>query len=310
MPAPIRPPMRAVAFGEVLAVLAQEQPGALEDAEMFRRSLGGAEANVAIALAARGIDVAMLTRVGDDGFGRFATGLLSRLGVDVAPVQIDPARPTGLYVKEIDGGGSSMHYYRSGSAAAAIGPEYLDLPAVAGAVAGAGLVHTTGITPAISDTAAAAQRALVQAFAGRGLCSFDLNWRPALWRGREAAGSELLAGFMRSSDIAFAGQDEAAVVFGVHTADGLRRMFPEPRWLVVKNDGGAAAAFDGDERVDVAPGRVDVVEAIGAGDAFAAGFLAGVMYGFSLRDCVVQGHDMAALALRTAGDHIGAGGVG
>lgn len=305
-----------LAFGEVLTVLVQQQPGPLAEAMSFRRAMGGAEANVAVALRALGVPAGVLTRVGDDGFGRALVAELGRLGVDTAAVGIDTARPTGLYVKEVGGdtlrsddlghGRSAMHYYRAGSAASAVTPEMLDEPAVAGAVSRARLLHTTGITPALSDGACRTQQELVRrVHAGGALVSLDVNWRPVLWKGRETAARDVLTGFARCTDILFTGQDEARAVFEAATPEDVRALFPQPRLIVVKNDGGAATAFDGDRRVDLAPDRIDVVEAIGAGDAFAAGFLAGVLAGDGLVDCVSRAHAVAAQALRTSGDHVG-----
>ncbi|WP_295013008.1 sugar kinase [uncultured Microbacterium sp.] len=308
----------AVTFGEALVVLVQDRPGALERSPGFTRSLGGAETNVAVGLAALGVPVTAITRVGDDGFGRFIREELDRLGVDTRAIAVDPAHRTGVYVKEVGGDGSAptdlgagrsrMHYYRTGSAGAHLRPAVLDEPAVAAALAEASLVHTTGITPALSDDAAAAQRALVSAMRGRVPISFDLNWRPALWSDREEHGRTLLSGFLRSADIALTGLDEAEEVFGIRTAEELRRAFPEPRRLIVKDNGGAVVAFDGEDRVVVpTPARVDVVEAIGAGDAFASGLLAGILDGLPLDEAVEGGHRAAARALASTTDHVAAG---
>ncbi|MCE4026196.1 sugar kinase [Microbacterium sp. Au-Mic1] len=305
----------AVTFGEALVVLVQNEPGPLEHASGFTRSLGGAEANVAIGLASCGVPTSVITRVGDDGFGRYLRDELHRLGVDTSAIGVDPLHSTGVYFKEVGGGSaavtdlgagrSRMHYYRSGSAGAHLSPQLLDEPAVAAALAGAALVHTTGITPALSGSAADAQRALVSALRGRALVSFDLNWRARLWSGRETEGRAQMAGFLRSSDIALAGLDEAEQVFDVSSPEELRRAFPEPRMLVVKNDDGAVVAFDGEERIEVpVPARVEVVEAIGAGDAFASGLLAGILHGLPLTESVAQGHRTAARALTSVADHI------
>lgn len=305
----------AATFGEALVVLVQGEPGPLEHATQFTRSLGGAEANVAIGLASLGVRTTAITRVGDDGFGRYVRAELARLGVDTSAVGVDPVRTTGLYVKEVGGTSgeptdigpahSRMHYYRTASAGAHLSPEVLAEPAVAAAVASVDLIHTTGITPALSDAAAAAQRALVESVRGQALVSFDLNWRPRLWTGREDAGRRELTAFFRSADIALTGLDEAAEVFGLATPEEIRRAFPEPRILVVKNDGGTVVAFDGEERVEAPPHDiVDVVESIGAGDAFASGLLAGIIAQRSLVDCVAQGHRTAARALASVADHV------
>jgi 2-dehydro-3-deoxygluconokinase len=304
-----------VTFGEALVVLVQSDPGPLEDSARFTRSLGGAELNVAVGLAAHGVETSVITRVGNDGFGRFVVDELVRLGVDVSGIDVDPVRQTGMYIKEVGGstgrpsdlgpGSSRMHYYRTGSAASALSPATLRIPEVERVLTEASLIHTSGITPALSDQARAAQYELVRSRRPGQLLAFDLNWRPRLWRGRESDATRILSNCVRGSDIALLGANEARAVFGLADPGSLRREFPEPRWLIVKNDGNAATAFDGDVRVDVPALSIEIVEAIGAGDAFASGVLAGILSGAPLAESVEQAHRVAARALASPGDHVG-----
>ncbi|MEN0129603.1 MAG: sugar kinase [Brevundimonas sp.] len=306
---------RALCFGEGLVVLVPTAPGPLEDSATFSRSIGGAEVNVAIALAGLGVASDVLTRVGDDGFGRHLTAELARHGVGTEAVEIDSHRPTGLYVKEIGGttgaatdlgpGASRMHYYRAGSAMSAASRDLLATPAARRALADATLIHTTGITPGLSAGAAAAQTALAAGRQPGQLLAFDLNWRPALWR-KHSSPSDVLAGFVRSADIVLLGASEASAVFGLDDPAALRREFPQPRWLVVKNDGEPVTAFDGPAHVHAPTSRVEVVEPIGAGDAFAAGLLSGIVGGRPLDDALATAHRTAARALTSSADHVGA----
>jgi 2-dehydro-3-deoxygluconokinase len=296
-------------------VLVPELAGPLEDAETFRRSVAGAELNVALGLANRGIETSLLTRVGDDGFGRYLTSFVERHGVDVSGIEIDDDRATGLYVKEVGGataaatdlgpGRSRMHYFRAGSASSVFSPAYLERPAVAELLAEADLIHTTGITPALSASAQKMTLELVaRPRAGR-LVSFDVNWRPALWRGREAEGFETMAVIASLCDVVLLGASESLIVYGTADPDELRQLLPAPRYLVVKNDGNAATAFDREHRVDVEAFEIEVVEAIGAGDAFAAGFLASLVSGKPLDECLLDAHRLAVVALGSVGDHVG-----
>lgn len=310
---PSRGALRVVTFGEALVVLVAE-PGPLERSDTFARSLGGAEANVAVALASQGLDVAMITRVGDDGFGRYLRERLRALGVDTSAVLTDPIRRTGVYVKEVGGtsnvptdlgvGASAMHYYRSSSAGSHMDPALIGEPGVAALLADAAVVHTSGITLALSDSAVATQRALIGSLDPTAIVSFDLNWRPWLWHGRHDSARVVLDEAMRGCDIALTGIGESAAVFGTTTPEDIRRRFPEPRWLIVKDDDAAVVAFDGDRREVVPAHRVDAVESTGAGDAFAAGVLAGLLAADTLRDMVERGHRTAAGALRSTEDHV------
>lgn len=298
----------AVCVGEGLISLIPATAAPLEDNRTFHRSLAGAEWNTAIALAAAGVRSAVVSRVGDDGFGRFLTAELHRLDVDASAVEVDPHAPTGLYVKELstqpDGSiDGMMHYYRAGSAAAGLSPDTLAAPAASALLAEAALVHTSGITPALSDSARAAQDALFAEDAPARIRSFDVNWRPTLWRGREEEGREVVAGYAHRADVVFCTRPDADAVFGTGDPDALRALLPEPRFLLVTDPQGAVA-FEGDERQQSDALDVPVVETIGAGDAFAAGFLAGVLTGLSLSGSLARAHRIATRALTSTRDHI------
>ncbi len=191
------PTPEAVCVGESMAVLVPELPGPLERSELFRRTVGGAESNVACGLAALGVPSGWISRVGADGFGRLVLEQLAERGVDTSAVVIDPHRPTGLYVKEIGGrtgsphdlgpGVSKLHYYRSDSAASALEPATLETPEAVSSLAGARLVHLTGITAGLGYRAGRdGGRRLVEAALEHRrpgqLVSFDLNWRPRMWQ--------------------------------------------------------------------------------------------------------------------------------
>lgn len=279
---------RAVCVGEGLVVLVAE-PGALEDSDSFRRSAGGAEANVARVLVQLGVSTSWLSRVGDDGFGRYLLRQLGESGIDVSAVS-----DTGAG-HDLPRGESRMTYFRTGSAASALSADDL-VPTV---IETADIVHLSGITVALSASAESMSRALL---ASATTVSFDLNFRPALWGSRISDASSVLADHVRGSDVVLMGADEAHEVFGIDDPAALRAEFPEPRHLVVKNDAHVVTAFDGSSRVDVPALTLDVVEKIGAGDAFAGGFLAGLLTGRSAVDRVRLGHLCAAGALTAHGD--------
>jgi 2-dehydro-3-deoxygluconokinase len=301
----------AVTLGEGLAVLIA-RPGPLEDSAAFDRTAGGAEANVATVLAQLDVETGWISRVGNDGFGRYLVRHLARRGVDVDGVFVDPARPTALYVKERGSGSgmatdlaegeSRMLYFRAGSAASALSPTDLKAPAAERLLGRAALAHVTGITPALSESAARLTDELVSTSRRGRLVSFDVNYRPALWATRDADASEVLARLARHSDVVFVGADEALAVLGTDDPARLRTLFGQPQHLIVKNDAHSVTGFCGDERVDVPALRLDVVEKIGAGDAFAGGFLAGLLHGLGHTSRLRLGHLCAAAALTGHGD--------
>ncbi|MFC9998913.1 sugar kinase [Nocardia sp. NPDC127526] len=304
---PARP--RAVTVGEGLAVLIA-RPGPLEDSPAFDRSAGGAEANVAAVLAQLGIETAWLSRVGADGFGRFLIRHLGERGVDTTAVTVDPARPTAVYVKErgsgsgrdgdLPAGSSRMLYYRTGSAASALSPA--DLGAASTLLDGCDLIHCTGVTTALSPSATALTEALTALPRHGRLISFDLNYRPALWAQRTGDPAEILARHLNACDVVFLGADEAETVFGTGDPGELRALFPHPHHLVVKNDKHSVTGFAGAAHLEVPALRLDVTERIGAGDAFAGGYLAALLHGRPHEELLRFGHLCAAAALTGAGD--------
>ncbi|MEU7472201.1 sugar kinase [Streptomyces sp. NPDC044984] len=299
-----------VALGESMVTFLPTRPGRLADVPSFDRGIGGAESNVACVLAAAGHTTRWISRVGADGFGDHLVEAIGGYGVDVSHVRRDPARPTGIYFRTAGDRSTDAHevaYYRAGSAASAMTVADLDLEAVrAGRI-----LHLSGITAALSADCLALMRELTAPRPDRPLISFDVNHRPALWR--DAHGPEVLLELARGADIVFVGDDEAREAWGLHGARAVREALPEPEIVVVKQGRGGAVALDKDTDdllCEDATGtatfvralNVDVVAAVGAGDAFAAGFLSATLRDLPVRDRLRHGHLTAAATLTTPGD--------
>jgi 2-dehydro-3-deoxygluconokinase len=287
---------QALCIGESMALFVPAAPGPVHRVRDWKRTVGGAESNVACHLAALGITSAWVSAVGDDPFGRALLAEISAAGVDVSGVRIDRDRPTGVYFKETAATGSPVRYYRTGSAAAGLGPGLLtelDLTGVE-------LVHLSGITPALSAGCQELVRALLEAPRDGRLVSFDVNWRPALWASLDRRELAHLAGL---ADIVLVGDDEAEIVWGTGDPARLRVLLPAPRTLVVKHGArGATLVQDSAPPVFVPALQVEVVEPVGAGDAFAAGFLAATLRGEPPAVCLRSGHLQAAPTLLTHDD--------
>ena len=251
--------------------------------------IGGAESNVAIGLARLGVDCTWVSRVGDDALGTFVTREIRAEGVRVI-ARRDPAAPTGLMVKEHRGGRPwRVRYYRAGSAASRLSPA--DVDAVADEIAAADVLHLTGITAALGAGTAGRGRAGDRGRPGGGtLVSFDVNHRATLWSDDEAA--PVLARLAAAADLVFAGPEEAALVLGRDAraaADRSRtaRCWPAelakrgPATVVVKLGALGALALSGDEAHRAPALPVAVVDPVGAGDAFVAGYLSEVVAGGS-----------------------------
>ncbi|WP_338703752.1 sugar kinase [Streptomyces sp. Q6] len=275
--------------------------GRLADVPSFDRGIGGAESNVACVLAAAGHRARWVSRVGADGFGDHLVEAIGAWGVDVSGVRRDPARPTGIYFRTAGDRATDAHevaYYRAGSAASAMSAENTDLDALrSGRV-----LHLSGITAALSADCLALLRTLMETAP---VVSFDVNHRPGLWA--DPADARVLLDLARRTGragIVFVGEDEAEEAFGVTGGpDAIRAALPEPGLLVVKRGADGAVAYDaeGNRYTEPAP-RVDVVAAVGAGDAFAAGFLSATLRGLPVAARLRHGHLWAAAALTVPGD--------
>ncbi|WEH39944.1 sugar kinase [Streptomyces sp. AM 2-1-1] len=299
-----------VCLGESMVTFLPTRPGRLADVPAFLRGIGGAESNVACALAGAGHRAAWVSRVGADGFGDHLVDTISGHGVDTSAVHRDPDRPTGVYFRTAADRAEGAHevaYYRAGSAASAMSPRNAPYDALfAGRV-----LHLSGITAALSDDCLALLRTLTAERPRRPLISFDVNHRPRLWRGHPA-GPGVLRDLARGADVVFVGEDEAAEAWGVHGPEAIRAALPEPSVLVVKRGAHGATVLarpegtppgPGTDRATTAPAlRVDVVAAVGAGDAFAAGFLSATLRALPVRDRIRHGHLMAAAVLTVPGD--------
>ncbi|MCD5347925.1 sugar kinase [Agromyces sp. S2-1-8] len=289
-----------IAIGETMALVTPALAEPLERAVDFHLDAGGAESNVASHLAALRGRAAWAGRVGDDALGRRLVAQLASRGVDTRFVERDPDAPTGLYVKDP---GNGVQYFRVGSAASRMSPAFAErLP-----LEGARVVHLSGITAALSSSCDAMLDAMIERVAATpALLSFDVNHRAALWRSAEAAAARLRA-LAAAADLAFVGLDEAARLWGTTTASDVRAFLPEPARLVVKDGDVGATEFargvDGIDAVEhVAAHPVDVVEAVGAGDAFAAGYLAALLDDRDAAGRLRAGHDRAVLVLGETSD--------
>lgn len=288
-------PAGLVTLGEVMVSLSANRIGPLRGARQLDVSVAGSEANVAIGVVRLGHSASWLSRLGADEFGELVRGTLRGEGVTVcAPA--DPSAPTGLMVKERRTGDvGRVLYYRSGSAASRLGPA--DLPLAL--IESARVLHVTGITPALSGSAADAVRHAVSVARAAGVTvSLDVNYRARLWD-PSAARVELSA-LARLADLVFASADELAVV----DADGdPERLLADGVHAVVVTDGSKGAysvTAAGVVRQPAFPVRV--VDPVGAGDAFVAGYLAGLLDDLDEPARMRQAAAAAAICVGAEGD--------
>lgn len=289
-----------ITLGETMGLLHSETPGRLEHASRMLVGIGGSESNVAIGLARLGTPSTWVGRVGDDSLGRRIVRELRAEGVCVRSA-IDADAPTGLMLKERQAPGMArVWYYRSGSAGSRLSPA--DIPSRE--IADAALLHLTGITPALSPSAHdAVLEAARVARSARVPISFDVNHRPSLWREQDPA--PLYRRLAAMADIVFASEDEARLLAPTvgDIADLARDIaILGPRQVIITLGADGCFARIEDLEFDEAAVPVRVVDSVGAGDAFVAGYLAELLAGAGARTRLRTAVTAGAFACLSAGD--------
>jgi 2-dehydro-3-deoxygluconokinase len=285
-----------------MALLDPLGQGELAHGGLLTLRLAGAESNFAVGLARLGIRVRWISRLGADPLGDMIFDTLAGEEIDLRYVVRDLGAPTGVFLKWRSGVRTQVAYYRRDSAASRLGRA--DVPDEA--LAGVRLVHLTGITLALSDGAAELVRDLARrAHAHGAQVVFDPNWRPALWPSpAEAAAAQ--SDVLPFVDWYLCGEEEGQVVFG--TADPASTLAAARAAgagaAVVRVGARGAIVRDSSGITTEVPSvrEVTVVDEIGAGDAFAAGFAFGLLQGWRPPDCARLGNVLAAFALEGTGD--------
>jgi 2-dehydro-3-deoxygluconokinase len=282
-------------FGETMGLVAADGIGPLAYARSFSYGIGGAESNVAVGVARLGGEATWLGRVGPDATGDLIVARLTAAGV--RPLARRDEAFTGLMVRfRRSAAFAHVDYHRAGSAGSRLTPA--DIPAAE--LTGASVLHVTGITPALSESARAAVFQSVETARSAGVpVSVDVNYRSKLWSRYDAA--PVLRDLVSRADIVFAGPDEAALF--VDPADPLSELAKLGPAEVVIKDGarGCAALIDG-ERHTVPAVPVTVVDPVGAGDAFVAGYLADRMAGAPPAARLTTAVAVGAFAVTVPGD--------
>ncbi|WP_301113663.1 sugar kinase [Microbacterium sp.] len=288
-------------IGESMLLVAPTVPTPLALGATLTLHVAGAESNVAMDLAALGFSSAWASLIGPDRFGEILRDHIASSGVDVSLVGVGTGR-TGVFFKDPGGDATSVIYYRDGSAASLMGAEQARSWAQASRPR---VVHVSGITSQLGPgPRALVDSVVVQRAFADAVVSFDVNYRSSL-AGSDTA-DQLLA-LARQSDVVFVGADEARAVWGVEKA-GLADLFSiggaGPSHLIVKDADLDATEITTSDTVVVPALSIDVLEPVGAGDAFAAGWLGGFLDSADAGERLARGHAAAAVALRSMSDTI------
>jgi 2-dehydro-3-deoxygluconokinase len=312
---------RLVFFGELLIRLTAPGNELLMQSPSLSLHVGGAEANVAIGLAHLGHDCAMVSKIPSNALGRGAVAAVRGAGVDCTAVSSGAGR-MGLYFLSVGAGlrASEIVYDRAGSSFAATGPEDYDFDRL---LAGAGLLHLSGITPALGPRSAEAALGAARAAKRLGVpVSFDGNYRAMLWEAWDSDPRTILSELIGSADILFGNHRDLSLVLGREFSGegadrrreaaeagfaafpGLKLIASTARHTVTADHHRIAARVDlrdschQTDEIDV----TGIVDRIGAGDAFAAGVLHAHRSGGNARAMAESGLALTCLKHSLPGD--------
>jgi len=291
--------MKAVTFGELMLRLAPEGYLRFVQADKFTVTFGGGEANVAVSLANYGIDAAFVSKLPNNDIGQAAVNSLRRFGVDTSKIVRGGDR-IGIYFLEKGASQrpSKVIYDRAASAIALAKREDFDWDKI---FEGVNWFHFTGISPALSDSAAEITLDAVKAAKAKGITvSCDLNYRKKLWS--KAKAKEVMTSLMPYVDVLIANEEDSADVFGIKADDtdiskgalnkegyksvakklvdafGFKYVAITLRGSISANDNKwSAMLYDGKEYFFSKEYMIHIVDRVGGGDSFGGGLIYGML---------------------------------
>lgn len=277
----------------------------LSEVEYFQRFLAGAEINVCIGLSRLGHSAEYITKLGNDPFGAFVLKSLSDENVGTSYITSTADYFTGFQIKsKVSAGDPKIFYFRKNSAASHFdGKDLEDLN-----WENVKYIHLSGIFPALSENTRKAFYSLIDLAKAKHVGTvFDPNLRPQLWKSQ----TEMIAtinDIAFRSDMVMPGIEEGFILTGSKNADEIADFYLERgvKLVIVKLGEKGAFVKSRNESYTVKGFKVDkIVDTVGAGDGFAAGVISGLLEGLSVRDSVVRGNAIGALAIMSPGDNDG-----
>lgn len=284
-----------VAIGEVLGTLSGVRPGPLSNGAQLTLAVAGAEATVLIAASRLGHSTAWLGRMAEDTVGRVIVSTLQAQGVSAAGVRWDSGCASSLLLKHPRTADSvQVDYFRSHGPGSRLDVGDIDRDVLAGAR----MLHLTGITPGLSESAHNTVVASLEFAREHSVqVSFDINYRHRVWKDKPARA--LLHQLAARADVVFGGAEEFELI-GVDSPEDLLTL--GVREVVLKDGANGATTITAAGSWSLPALPVTVVDPVGAGDAFVGGYLAALLEGQPETDRLRQGITLGAFAVSTLGD--------
>jgi 2-dehydro-3-deoxygluconokinase len=294
-----------VTIGETMVLFYPFDNRPLKYSPLLSRTIAGAESNVAIGLSRLGKNTRWIGRLGKDPFGDIVSSTLMGEGIDLTKVIRDESHFTSVFFKENSSlGDPEIFYYRKGSASSIWEPKHVQRDWFEGSR----ILHMTGITPALGINTLEFTRKCMEVAKSLGLTiSFDPNIRYKLWTEENAR--EAILSLIPLCDIFLPGIDEAKALLGDKPLEQLAEEFISlgPRTVAIKlGEKGAFGMRKGENSYIIPSEKINnLVDTVGAGDAFATGFLSIVADGptnFSVLEALKRGNKLGAKVIQEKGD--------
>lgn len=289
-------------FGEAMALFLASDTDSVLTARTYTRSTAGAEGNVAVGVSRLGLSAHFFTLMGNDQLGSAVLADFATEGVDVSGVKRVDSFSSAMIRNPGTTAPVEASYLRKGAAASLMRQEDLDVSVIAQSR----WLHTTGITCAISTSAAATAAAGLELARKHGIKkSFDLNIRRKLWSEDQAR--KVLEPLARDVDLLIGGEDEYCVVFCTSDSqEALRIAASRNNSLAIMTKGPEELRYALDGQVHVVrPPQVKSIDPVGSGDAFTSGVISGLLGGLTAADAIAQGTISGARVASQFGDWAG-----
>jgi len=315
---------KVVTLGEIMLRLSTPDYKRFVQADSFDVTYGGGEANVAVALSNYGLQGIFVSKVPDNAIGQAAINHLRRFGVDTQ-FMVKGGKRLGIYFLET---GASMRasqviYDRAEAAIADADVNEFDFDKIFEDVS---WFHTTGITPALSDKAAALTETALKAAKAKGITtSIDLNYRKKLWSKEKA--KEVMSHLCQFVDVCIGNEEDAETTLGFKSKgtdvtkgelnlNGYKDVFQQMKEKFgfkyiastlresysASDNGWSALVYDGNQFYHSKEYEVRIVDRVGSGDSFASGFIYALVSGMNLKDAAEFGVAASALKHTIPGD--------
>ena len=296
--------MDVITIGDAMVAMCPKEKGPILFCNTFERKIGGAELNVAIGCARLGLKSGWISRLGQDDFGKHILKTVRGEGIDTSQIELVEGYQTSVYFREVMANGDSRSfYYREKSPTSTMREESLD----ENYFRNSKVLHITGVFPSINDNnKEILLKAVELAKKNNLLISFDPNIRLKMWTKSQAR--EFINKFLSEVDILLVGDEEISILIDEEDTNEAIKKFHDMGIdkVVVKRGAKGAIGSDGSNIYDVAAIKPKaLIDTVGAGDGFAAGFLSAYLKGDSFEESIEFANAVGSLVVGIEGDNEG-----